>query len=59
MTITIDISAAIIGRFDRLMDFLEGKQQAQIDAAAASMNALTVRLKTSQETLSGSVNSNK
>ena len=43
-TIRLSLDDATASRFDRLMDFLEGKQQADIDALVGRMKATRDRL---------------
>lgn len=53
MLVTIEISPAIIGRFDRLMNFLENQRDAAtqkiLDDAAQSLYGSTQALKTAIE----------
>ena len=43
-TVKIELAPATLQRFDRLMDFLEAPQQAQVDGFVARMNASKERL---------------
>ncbi len=40
---------------DRLLDYLEGKKQAEIDSLSAQVNALTLRLQTHRTGLESAI----
>lgn len=54
-TLVIKLDDATAARFDRLMDFLEGSDQAKVDTAAAAIEALAGRLSASATKLKTAV----
>lgn len=55
---TIRLDAKLSSQVDRALDFLEGKQQAKIDAITAQVTELVQKLKNSGAELKDSVTTN-
>lgn len=58
LAITIKLDAGIYTRVDRIMDYLEGKQQKQVDALVASLRGSTGKLRAAVANVEADANAN-